>query len=57
MRAEELHSQRLEETSHFNHMVNSWDFELLLMELRRNPVLEGLDTREKIYLLDRIASA
>ncbi len=57
MRAEELHLSRLEETGQHSHIVNSWDFELLLMELRLNPVLHGVETREVIFLLDRIASA
>lgn len=57
MRAEELHSARPEEYGPANHMVNSWDYELLLMELRRNPVLQGMENAEVIYLMDRTASA
>ncbi|MCB1216669.1 MAG: hypothetical protein R3F46_01675 [bacterium] len=57
MRTEELQSIRLEESGIHNHLVCSWDFELLLMELRRNPVLEGLATREVIFMMDYTASA
>ena len=57
MRTEELHTNRVEEVGQHSHMVNSWDFELLMMELRRHPVLHGVDTSEVVFLLDRIASA
>lgn len=57
MRAEELRSHRLEESNLTNHLLNSWDFELLLMELRSNPVLMGMDKGAVIYMMDLIASA
>ena len=57
MRAEEFKSHKLEEVGQYNHMVNTWDFELLLMELRRSPVLKGLETHEVIIVMDRVASA
>ena len=58
MRTEELQVHRQEEISYQNHhLVHSWDFELLLMELRRNPVLHGVESKDLVYLLDEIASA
>ena len=53
----EIKAHSLEMTNIRNQFEARWDFEMILAELRRSPVLEIIGTNEKVFALEYFATA
>jgi len=57
MNTSEIKAHSLEETNMRVQFESLWDFEVILHELRRSPVLEIIGSNEKVYALEYFATA
>ncbi|MCB1216836.1 MAG: hypothetical protein R3F46_15305 [bacterium] len=57
MYTSEIRAQRQEEINYGEQFMACWDFEVILAELRRNPVLEVIGSNEKVFAIEYFASA
>lgn len=53
----EIRAYRQEETNLRDQFEARWDFEVILSELRRNPVLEVIGSNEKVFAIEYFATA
>ncbi len=57
MYTSEIKAHQFEESAIRNQFEAHWDFEVILSELRRNPVLEVIGSNEKVYVIECFATA
>ena len=57
MYTNEIKAHAIEETAIRNQFEARWDFEVILSELRRNPVLEVIGSNEQVYAIEYFATA